>query len=675
MSKFALIKATYTEDLPLLYGRNLETGQKTSFLIPGFKPHFYVEDSEGSYISVDGIKLKKVEVDRPYDVPEARSKFPKTWQADIPYARNYLICSGIKSGFEVSGTNVSTLDVDDYIPYILYLDVETYPSGNEINEQKDFVTAISIADNKQGSIASLVNGIDARDEKELLTKVARILNQADSDIITSYSDYDYKILNARFKINDINFSFNQVNYFDLLAAVRNLFSKASYSLKNVAYEEGITTEKQPQLDYKKLFDEDKDELRRINTNHTRWIRDLDKKHQICNYFWQLKQYVGLESLENTLYSSVLIDALLLREYHNKYVLPTKEKHERVPYEGAIVLEPKKGIFQGIAVLDMDHFYPAVLESENLSPEIQYGVGKGEGILPQISKRLMLMRNELKGSYPLKYAAIKAIHNSLYGALAAPGFRLFVPEIAAKITEKAREGLKFVIDKVESKNYEIISGDTDSIFVRMNKGDVDELTEWLNSELRSIGDYEIKFEKYFIKFCCLGQKKRYFGQVEGRDRLEVKGFEQVRSDSSKLTKHVQQEIMKFILDNNKEGIVSYLKKIVKEFDSYSYEDIAIPRGLSRNLNEYKNEVDYIRGARWFKDKYKTDMKAGDKIWYIYCRTPIDTITVPDPEMFRKIIDLRINKDRMIERVVVKPTESLISILDLDWQEIRGQGRLL
>jgi len=130
-----------------------------------------------------------------------------------------------------------------------------------------------------------------------------------------------------------------------------------------------------------------------------------------------------------------------------------------------------------------------------------------------------------------------------------------------------------------------------------------------------------------------------------------------------------------LDNNKEGIVSYLKKIVKEFDSYSYEDIAIPRGLSRNLNEYKNEVDYIRGARWFKNKYKADMKAGDRIWYIYCRTPIDTITVPDPEMFRKIIDLRINKDRMIERVVVKPTESLISILDLDWQEIRGQGRLL
>ena len=233
----------------------------------------------------------------------------------------------------------------------------------------------------------------------------------------------------------------------------------------------------------------------------------------------------------------------------------------------------------------------------------------------------------------------------------------------------------MIDKVESKGYEIISGDTDSIFVRMNKNKIDELIEWLNNELKSIGDYEIKFEKYFTRFCCLGQKKRYFGEIEGRDRLEIKGFEEVRSDSSKLTKMVQQEVMKLVLNNDKEGIIRYLKGIVEEFDSYPYEDIALPRGLSKNLDEYKLEVDYVRGAKWAKGKYNVDVKAGDKVWYIYANKPYDTITMTDAELFNKVEGLEIDKGRMIGRCITSPVRNLIGILNISWSEIEGQGRLI
>lgn len=672
MSKFALIRATHNGTYPVLYARNLESGQKTSFTIP-FSPYFYIEDIKGQYLSVSGKKLRKVTCERPGDVPIERAKYPRTYEADLLYARRYLIDKEIRSGFEVDGIEVKPISVD-YSPYILFLDLEAYPSGGEPNMQKDFITSVALADSRQNKIATITSGLNAGSEKDLLLKLSAILTEIDADVICAWSDYDYDMLRARFGLHNISFNFGRINFFDLLNAYKNLFSKVSYSLRHVVLDEGLTEEKQPQLNYRKLFDEDKEELRRINCNHTMWIRDLNKKHQIVEYYWQLKNFVGLESLENTLYASTLVDTLLLREYHNKYVLPTKERHERVPYEGAIVLKPKKGIYHGVAVLDMAHFYPAVLESENLSPEVYYGVSKDEGILPQLSKKLMDMRNELKKDHPLKYQVIKGIHNSLYGVLASPNFRLFIPEIAAKITEKAREGLRFIIDK--AKEYEILAGDTDSIMIRIDKDKVNDLVISLNDELKEIGDYEIKFEKYFTKYCCLGQKKRYFGEVEGRDRLEVKGFEEVRTDSAKLTKIVQEKIMRFVLEEDRQGIIEYLKGIVAEFDSYPVEYIAIPRGLSRNLDEYKKlDIDYIRGARWVKNKYKVDIKAGDKVWYIYAKKPYNTISVLDTEMFNKIEGLEINKNRMVERCITKPVEDLIGILDIDFSEVMGQGRLL
>jgi len=676
MSKFALIKCYHNGINPVLVGRSLETGVKGDFTIPNFSPYFYVEDeSHGMYQSVDGKKLRKVTCERPGDVPIERAKYPKTYEADLLFARRYLIDKEIKSGFEVDGIEVKPISVD-YSPYVLYLDLESYPHGDEPDMQKDFITSVALADSRQNKIATITSGLNAGSEKDLLLKLSAILTETDADAICAWSTYDHDMLRARFGLHNINFNFGRTNFFDLLNAYKNLFNKVSYALKDVSYEEGLTKEKQPQLDYRKLFDDDKKELRRINCNHTRWIRNLDKKYKITDYFWELRNFCGLESMENTLYSSVLIDTLLLREYNHKYVLPTKERHEKVPYEGAIVLEPKRGIYHGLAVFDMSHYYPQVLQTENLGPECHYGISQEKSILAATSEKLMDIREKLKKEHPLKYAAVKAIHNALYGVLASPNFRLYIPEIAARITEVARKGLKFIIDKVDDKGYKIVFGDTDSIAVEIDKDKAEELLIYLNNELKSFGEgYELKFEKYFTRFCCLGQKKRYFGEVEGRDRLEIKGFEEVRSDSAKLTKIVQEKIMRLVLEEDRQGTINYLKEVSNNFDNYSYEDIAIPRGLSRNLDEYRIDVDYIRGAKWVKSKYKVDMKAGDKVWYIYTHQPVDTVTVPEIEMFNKVENLEINRNRMVQRCITKPVENLIGILDISWSEIEGQIRLL
>ena len=292
---------------------------------------------------------------------------------------------------------------------------------------------------------------------------------------------------------------------------------------------------------------------------------------------------------------------------------------------------------------------------------------------EMMTRLMQFRSELKDKDPTKYSCIKAIVNSAYGVFASPSFRLFMPEIAAKVTEAARKGLVFVINGAEKREAKIIYGDTDSILIQIDKDKVADLVKYLNDNLMDIGDYEIKFEKYFEKFCNLGTKKRYFG-ICGGDKLEIKGFEEVRTDSSKLTKIIQENIMRMVLKLDKEAILSYLKNIASEFDKYSYEDIAIPKGLSRELSNYKVDIDYVRGAKWFKEHYKIGIAAGEKAYFLYTRKPTSVITVPDMDMFKMVEGLEVDKNKMLQRVVVKPIEDLIAMVDLSWKEIEGQSRM-
>lgn len=107
MSKFALIKAYHDGERPVLVGRDLETNKKGQFTIPGFVPYFFIEnDPNGLYRSVEGKKLSRITCTRPGNVPAERAKYPKTWEADIPFARRFLVDKKIKAYFKVEGTEI-----------------------------------------------------------------------------------------------------------------------------------------------------------------------------------------------------------------------------------------------------------------------------------------------------------------------------------------------------------------------------------------------------------------------------------------------------------------------------------------------------------------------------------------------------------------------------------------
>ena len=119
MTKYYFIKAEYKvenqDSIIYLWGRNQETLEKKLFKILGFRPRFYVLESEpvmkttairevkSGFKSIFGDSCKMIICNIPSEVKELRKFFTKTFQADIPFARVFLIELEIRTWFEAPG--------------------------------------------------------------------------------------------------------------------------------------------------------------------------------------------------------------------------------------------------------------------------------------------------------------------------------------------------------------------------------------------------------------------------------------------------------------------------------------------------------------------------------------------------------------------------------------------
>ncbi len=226
-----------------------------------------------------------------------------------------------------------------------------------------------------------------------------------------------------------------------------------------------------------------------------------------------------------IYSAVLYEAS-----KQEQIIQTQECAEGdISYEGAIVIEPKIGMYLDtpIAVLDYNSLYPSNMIAYNLSPdtlvyvntydehgrkiekdswkaigleeikknfkldEISYDhhggrqscgyVQEHEGLLPRTLKLLLkkrkdtrkLMESEKDDSQKSVLnglqLAYKTVANSIYGQTGSRTSPIRRVEVAACTTAIGRERLLFAKQIAEEQfGGQVIYGDTDSIFINFNK---------------------------------------------------------------------------------------------------------------------------------------------------------------------------------------------------------------
>ena len=703
-----------------------EDGLKRRIVVRGFKPYFFIEGGNDAK-SIFGQDLKRIEAEFPEQVRELRSKYFRTYEADVRYVLRWMIDAGVFGAIEfpenklvvgldeVKGVDVSDVDVKITISYI---DIEVQPpEEGGIPDAKNPtlpVTAFTIATNKNskyltGLLTNRASEYEEREwkvrvyesEKGLFNFLRKCFEIISPDIITGWNiDFDISYLLARAKKLGLGFDLRDYGceVFDLLHAYRRIYRQQSYALKYVAVAEGLVKEEDVKQfsDVVSLYKTNPLEFARYNMNDVRLVKMIDEKHKLTNYYLHLKHLVGLDRIENTLYSSSLIDTLILREAkRRRVVLPSKteEKESEESYEGAFVFVKSGGVFENVACFDFSSYYPTIITTLNLSPEVEEG-SEEEGIIPAITYKFLkekeritkLMKSVERGSeqyfkyYELRQA-VKGIVNAVYGVMGYKGFRLYDVNVASRVTEAGREGIKAVIRFAKEKGFETLYSDTDSIFIQIPFEKCEEFAEEATDYINKIFNckekrFTFEFDKYFAKIFFKGVKKRYAARVvwdggKECDYVLIRGFESVRTDTPKFTKTLMEDMFKIILysKDRKEMVKElkeYVSECIKNFRKAPLEEVAIPTRLTKPPDQYKTLSANLRGILNAKRILNINGSESDRwllLWVkMVNRQPCDVICFPQGFDFSKV-DIVVDWRRMEERCIVRKVSEIFAPLGL------------
>jgi DNA polymerase I len=330
------------------------------------------------------------------------------------------------------------------------------------------------------------------------------------------------------------------------------------------------------------------------------------------------------------------------------LVPPRREQPYIPYRGAIVLEPKSGLHENVAVLDFTSMYPNLMILYNLSPDtlvskdevlaekdvntipgLEYKFRKSpQGFYKTVLSDLIQARQEIKRklkeedpnsvSYRLlkeREKAIKTITNACYGYAGWTGARWYAPEVAESAAALGRRTIKQVLDKARQIGLKVIYGDTDALFVYYDQAKVDALLAWVSDELK----LEIRAEKIYKRILFTEAKKRYAGVLPNGE-VEAVGLEVVRGDWSEIARKVQDKVIQLVLEDGSEyRAVKYVRQLIAEIGgpSIPIQDYVIWKTINKPIEEYEVRAPHVEAAKIMR-RDGWDIHPGDKIGYIIVR---------------------------------------------------------
>jgi len=510
--------------------------------------------------------------------------------------------------------------------------------------------------------------------------------------------------------------------FDLLTAYKKMHStlKESYRLDAIALEEVGEQKVRYTGTISDLWRDKPALLVEYNFKDVELCVAINKKDNIVEFYREIARYVGCP-LDKTLNSSSVIDVYILRKAHGTYVLPSKGFAASEEFEGATVFEPSKGVRENVVVLDLKSLYPMAMMTINASMETKDPAGEliapngirfkkePDGLTRSIISELLKERDEKKalrntfpfGShdyilYDMQQNVLKVIMNTYYGVSGYTRFRLFDREIGSAVTSVGRAIIEHTRRVIEQQGYTVIYGDTDSCMIQLPPLNREEtiataraIEKKLNESYQDFAKttlnadthyFSIKFEKIYARFFQAGKKKRYAGSLvwkEGKDvkETDIVGFEIKRSDTPQITKFVQMQVMQMILDGEGYDVIkSFLGEVIKKYrgGKYSLDEIGIPGGIGKALDDYETDDAQVRGAKYANQYLHTEFGKGSKPKRIYIRTVTSKYPKTDvlcfeyadqvPEEF--VVDLEL----MLDKTIKQPISRIIEALGWEWNDI-------
>ncbi len=607
--------------------------------------------------------------------------------------------------------------------------------GKEFDEKKVFMLDPSSSIDEDRLAAKNASRHDAvlfyPSEALLLKDFIQWFQQADPDLILGWNVVSFDLLFLQTKCRDLGILFEigrnrraavikkrqlgghfaivpgRVVLDGPVALRSSFYSFEDFSLETVSQEilgEGklIQPGQNKIQAIEQMFREDKAALAHYNLHDAVLVTKIFEKTGLLQLYVKRAQISGL-LLDQIGLSTAAFDHFYLPRLHRRgFVAPNISDVQLLEHAaGGYVIPPQTGLYDHVLVLDFKSLYPSIIRTFSIDPLSRllatedpepvvtpqnFKFSRKEAILPEFIRELMELRSQAaaKNDGPLSQA-IKILMNSFYGVMGSAGCRFYHSDLPTAITSTGQWLLLGSKDFLEAKGYEVLYGDTDSLFVRVQspssflprfKGEDEgggvghqlaaELSSYWQQKLKNdfnVTSYlEVKFEKFYRRFALpkgraaegAGAKKRYAGLRVQADKknLEFVGMEFVRSDWTKLAKEFQEGLYQRIFEN--ENPESWIKKFVQEVREGKVNlKLIYRKRLRKGIEDYTKSIPpHVKAALQLK-------KPGREIKYIITKTgPVPIELNPQ----------NIDYNHYVEKQLKPIADSILPFIGLSFENI-------
>ena len=376
-----------------------------------------------------------------------------------------------------------------------------------------------------------------------------------------------------------------------------------------------------------------DEMKAYNMRDVELLKRVDEKYKFSDAQIELARMVNLRltgwvnnKKKKTMTASPVVDNLILGySRRNGYVWNNVEYTEiESAVKGATVLEPQMGLHKNVQNYDVKQMYPNIMVHERISPD------KDRRIIPEIIVKLQKQREELKAKYEksgdtadwIRQYNCKVLANSIYGLFNHHYNRYHDSDLAEQITAKGRELLQSAKKVCEDRGLECVYGDTDSLFIKLNKKRVKDVENIINRQLKP---YEVEAGEHYDSILFLGKasggvKKRYAGLIDGE--MKIVGLEAIRRDYCLLARKQQKHSLRKILDGRPLAEVREdLKRVYNEMIEHKHDaDLVISKGC-KALEAYSTDRKQLPHVRALKKYIEMGHKQGFTIEFVHTKEDV------------------------------------------------------
>lgn len=408
----------------------------------------------------------------------------------------------------------------------------------------------------------------------------------------------------------------------------------------------------------------------------------------------------------------LTENYLLREAHERNMIalnrPSQDKRQKRQrqgaYSGGFVYTPEAGLYENLALFDFKSLYPTVMVAHNISPdtlniencdneleleEFDYTFCQDKkGFFPELVEELVKDRSEIKEKMKKaekesqelqildnRQQAEKILANSFYGYLGYNSARWYSRESAEAITYLGRKHIQETIEKAEEEGFEVVYGDTDSVFLKKDniREEMDDFLDEVNEQLPEF--MQLEFEGFFTRgfFTSTesgeGAKKKY-ALLSEDGSMKITGFEQVRRDWSPIAKKTQKEVLRKVLEDNVEEAAQIVKDTIKELKDgeIPVEQLKIYTTLTKPPEEYGSTAPHVEAVK--KAKRRGDeISAETTVAYVIGRGAGSISSRAELLKYAEDYD----SDYYIDNQVIPATLRVLKVFGYTEGQLKGKGK--